>query len=92
MKLPNDHQTIEAESFFAEKGAQKGQIALRPVKGQKFPSTLLLEGNKALLQDYPVGTRFKVQVSQMQRPGGEAYLFTSWQWDAHVLARPDQEV
>ena len=47
MKLPNDHQTIEAESFLAEKGALKGQVALRPAKGQKFPTTLLLEGSRA---------------------------------------------
>jgi hypothetical protein len=87
MKLPNDHQTIEAESFAVEKGAQKGQVALRPAKGQKFPQTLLLEGNKALLQDYPVGTRFK-----LQRPGGEDYLFTSWQWDARVLSQPGDEI
>jgi hypothetical protein len=92
MKLPNDHQTIEAESFIAEKGALKGQVALRPAKGQKFPTTLLLEGNKALLQDYPVGTRFKLQVSLAQRPGGEDYLFTSWQWDARVLSQPGDEV
>lgn len=91
MKLPNDHQTIEAESFLAEKGEQKGQVALRPVKGQKFMSSLLLEGNKALVRDYPVGTRFKVQVSLAQRPSGEDYLFTSWQWDARVLALPGEE-
>ena len=92
MKLPNDHQTIEAESFAVEKGAQKGQVALRPAKGQKVPTTLLLEGNKALLQDYPVGTRFKLQVSLAQRPGGEDYLFTSWQWDARVLSQPGDEI
>jgi hypothetical protein len=92
MKLPNDHQMIEAESFLAEKGAQKGQVALRPAKGQKFPSTLLLEGNKTLVRDYPVGTRFKVQVSLAKRPTGEDYLFSSWQWDARVLSQPGDEV
>lgn len=92
MKLPNDHQTIEAESFVAENGERKGQVAMRPVEGQKFPTSLLLEGNKALLKDYPVGTRFKVQVSLAKRPTGEDYLFSSWQWDARVLSQPGDDV
>jgi hypothetical protein len=86
MKLPNDHQSIEAESF-----ERRGQVALRPAKNQKFPVSILLEGNKSLVEDYPVGTRFRVQVSLAQRPGGEEYLFTSWQWDARVLSVPGQE-
>lgn len=92
MKLPNDHRIIEAESFVAEDGERKGQVVLRPVEGQRFPYSLLLEGNKALLKDYPVGTRFKVQVSLAKRASGEDYLFSSWQWDARVLSPPGDAV
>lgn len=86
MKLPDDHQSIEVESFA---DARRGRVFLRPLKDQKFSTDLLLEGNRSLVEDYPVGTRFKVQVSLMKRPGGEEYLFTSWQWDAQVLSQPD---
>jgi len=90
MRLPDDHQTIEVESFEdLEKPVHRGRVFLRPVNDQKFPTSLLLEGNRSLVQDYPVGTRFKVQASLMKRPGGEEYLFTSWQWDAQVLSQPD---
>ena len=90
MRLPDDHQTIEVESFEdLEKAARPGKVCLRPVEDQKFPTTLLLEGNRSLVQDYPVGTRFKVQASLMKRPSGEQYLFTSWQWDAQVVSQPD---
>ena len=90
MILFRDRQTVEVESFEdLTRSERRGRIFLRPVKDQKFPTTLLLEGNTSLVQDYPVGTRFKVQVSLMKRPGGEPYLFTSWQWDAQVLSQPD---
>jgi hypothetical protein len=89
MRLPDDHQSVEVESF---EDARRGRILLRPVNDQKFPTDLLLEGNRSLVEDYPVGTRFKVQVSLMKRAGGEEYLFTSWQWDAQVLSQPDPAI
>ena len=49
---------------------------------------MLVEGNKSLVTDYPVGSRFKVQVALTDRPGGGQYLFSSWQWDVVVRA-PD---
>jgi hypothetical protein len=81
MVLPDDHEAIEVESF-----QKAGKIAVRPVAGQKFPVSLLVEGNKSLVADYAVGTRFKVQVSQQDREGGAGqFLFSSWQWDVKVL-------
>ena len=87
---PKNSQAIEIESFEGPrtKGVQ-GPVQLRPVAGPAFASTLLVEGNKSLVQDYPVGSRFKVQVALTDRPGGGQYLFSSWQWDVVVHA-PDE--
>ena len=91
MTLPDDHQTVEIESFEMPGGAgHPGKVGLRPVRGQKFPASLLLEGNKSLVEDYAVGTRFKVQAKLMKRTNGSQYLFTSWQWDVKTLETPDQ--
>ena len=93
MTPPDDHQSVQIESFRPEgQAGLRGRVCLRPMTGQRFPTDLLLEGNKSLVEDYPVGTRFKVQASLMNRPTGETYLFTSWQWDTQVLWRPDQDV
>jgi hypothetical protein len=87
MTPPNDHQAVEIESF--EIPGTLKRIGLRPVSGQKFPDSLLIEGNKSLAEDYPVGTRFKVQATLMKRASGAEYLFSSWQWDVKILALPD---
>jgi hypothetical protein len=91
MALPDTHESVEVESFRdVDKAGIEGKVQLRPVKGQKFPTTLLLEGNKSLIADYPVGTRFKVQVVLTQRPTGGQFLFSSWQWDTKVLSQPEE--
>ena len=89
MLLPDDRQPVEVESFELPGAAGvRARIALRPVPGQKIPVNLLLEGNKSLAEDYPVGTRFKVQATLMRRANGVQYLFSSWQWDVKIVARP----
>jgi hypothetical protein len=91
MTLPDDHQSVEIESFeIPGVAGARGKVALRPVRGQKFAASLLLEGNKSLVEDYVVGTRFKVQAKLMTRTNGSQYLFTSWQWDVKTLETPDQ--
>jgi hypothetical protein len=90
MRPSVDHQTVQIESF-QDHERSGGKILLRPLKGQKFSASLRLEGNKSLIADYPVGTRFKVQAALASRPGGGEYLHTHWQWDMQVLSRPDDE-
>jgi hypothetical protein len=90
MVLPEDHEAIEVESFqIPGATGASGKVYVRPVPGQKFPVKLLVEGNKSLAVDYAVGTRFKAQVSLMDRVGGGKYLFSSWQWDVKVLSTPE---
>jgi len=82
--------SIEIESFDLPNATNGQHFGLRPVHGEKFPSHLLLEGNKSLAVDYPVGTRFRVQAALRKRIDGSNYLFSSWQWDVKVLSRPHQ--
>lgn len=87
--LPSNPHPVEIESFDILGGASSGNItALRPVSGQGFASGLLVEGNKSLVKDYPAGTRFMVQAALLTRADGSQYLFSSWQWDVKVVAKP----
>ena len=91
MRLPEEHRSVEVESFlFPGSLTAGGKVGLRPVAGQAMPTGLIVEGNKSLCKDYPVGTRFKIQATLMQHSDGSRYLFSSWQWDVQVLAPPDQ--
>ena len=83
MILPKHSQALEVESFQGKLGPT-GSVQLHPIRGQPFPTTLLVEGNKSLVQDYPVGSRFRVQATLTDRPLGGQFLYTSWQWDVTV--------
>ena len=82
----NQSQPIEIESFA---GRQAGEVRLRPIAGQAYPPSMAVEGNKSLLEDYPVGSRFRVQATVAERPTGGQFLKTSWQWD--VVVHPPVE-
>lgn len=77
---------VEIESFRLPHG---DAIGLRPAKGQRFSSQLLVEGNKSLTKDYPIGTRFRVQAAPMKRIDGTDHLFSSWQWDVQIIFRAE---
>jgi hypothetical protein len=86
-----ENQSVEIESFQdTDKSGLHAKVSLRPIRGQKFSASLRLEGNKSLTEDYPVGTRFRVQAALATRPTGGQYLYTSWQWDSKVLSLPDE--
>lgn len=91
MRPAQESQSIEIESFEPKRrAAGRADVELRPVAGQPFATDLRVEGNKSLIEDYPVGTRFRAQVALMDRPTGSGqFLYSSWQWDVQVLYRPD---
>jgi hypothetical protein len=90
MVLPDDHVAIEVETYQKAGPGGPGKVLVRPVPGQKFPVSLLVEGNKSLAVDYAVGTRFRVQATLLDRAGGGQFLFSSWQWDVKVLTEPER--
>jgi hypothetical protein len=84
---PLNRTPVKIESFEIRGAAgERAKVSLRPLRGQKFAASLIVEGNKSLIEDYPIGTRFRVQAALMRRPSGAQYLFTSWQWDVQTLS------
>lgn len=87
MAPPTNPRPVEIESFESRRGVA-GAVQLRPIAGQTFSSDLRVEGNKSLVNDYPVGSRFRVQAALTDRPGGGQFLYSSWQWDVVVRDQP----
>lgn len=89
MTPPKNTRSIEIESFKAKPTPSRPSIVLlRPVAGQPFSSDLRVEGAESLANDYPAGTRFRIQATLLDRPAGGKFLYTSWQWDVQVLSLP----
>lgn len=55
--------------------ARTGELAVRPMAGQAFASTLRVHCSRRLREDYPEGTCFRVNAKLTDRLGGPPFLY-----------------
>jgi hypothetical protein len=55
--------------------ARSGVARIRPMAGQAFAPTLSVQCARAMLRDYPLGTRFLLQAKLTDRLGGTPFLY-----------------
>ena len=88
-KSKGDYQWVEVESYKADRtSGLHGEIHVRPVEGQGFPTDMRVECPKQMKTNYPVGSRFRIQAMVKDYETGAACLYTSWRWAYDVLSRP----
>lgn len=72
------YRLLVVESF--ELGSTSGHrdpVQIRPVAGQSYPPTMLLECSRRMVNTllYPVGTKFKAWVQPKQKTGCKPHLY-----------------
>lgn len=91
MAKATDYELVEVESYIAEQtGGLHGEVHVRPVAGGRYSTDMRVECPKAMKQNYPVGTRFRIRAKLTDREGGPPFLYTSWQWAYDILSSPEQ--
>lgn len=85
-KPDQPYQMVVVESFrpLATAGLH-GDVHIRPVVGQGFPTTLHVECSKKLSQDYPVGSKFRIRAKLTDRDGSGEYLYSYFRWPFELL-------
>lgn len=87
MAQSNPYEMVEVESYKPSgKSGIHGQVHIRPVEGQGYPTTMHVECSKRLSKNYPVGTRFVIRATLTDREGGGQYLYSFYRWPVTVLA------
>ena len=69
--------------------ARSGVARIRPMAGQAFAPTLSVQCARALVTDYPIGTRFLLQAKLTDRLGGTPFLY-AYHGDPVVVLTPAQ--
>ena len=64
------YREVAVESF-----DDGGTVRVRPVVGQAYHPLLRVQCARAVVADYPVGTRFLVQAKLTDRLGGTPFLY-----------------
>ena len=77
---------VMVESYRESGSGLHGNVHIRPVEGQGFPTTLRVRCSKGLSRNYPVGTRFWIMAKLTDREGGSKFLSSHHSWDYEVVS------
>jgi hypothetical protein len=72
------YRLIVVESFeLLSTSGHRDPVAIRPVAGQVYPPTMLLECSRLMVDTtvYPVGTKFKARVRRKQQLDCQEHLY-----------------
>jgi hypothetical protein len=81
------YRSVIVESYRpASTSGLHGEVHIRPVEGQGYPTNLHVRCPKALSCNYPVGTRFRITAKLTDRKGGGEFLHSHHNWPYEVLS------
>jgi hypothetical protein len=86
MPKTDPYRFIVVETFYpASTSGRHGPIHVRPMAGQPpFSPDLFVECSRALVENYPVGTKFRIKakLSSMQ---GTVFVYSYFGWPYEVV-------
>ncbi len=89
-KLLEPYLSVIVESYIPDSASGRhGKVHIRPVEGQGYPSEMHVECSKRLSENYPVGTRFRLDAKLTDREDAGEYLYSSYRWKVDVLGLPN---
>lgn len=82
-----DYQYILVESFIPDDlNGKHGEIHIRPLPNQEpYKREYMVECNKALSYDHPLGTQFRIKAKITNREGGKTFIYSHYTWPYEVL-------
>ena len=80
----SQYQQVIVETY-APKESGRSKIRVRPISGQVFPRTMVVECSKAMRNEHPVGTQFRIHVKETRREGGKPFLYSNHQWPYEIV-------
>ena len=86
MAKPDEpYRYVVVESYRESGSGFHGDVHIRPVAAEGFPSGMRVECSKQLMRDYPVGTKFRIRAKLTDREDGGEFLYSYFGWKYEVL-------
>ena len=77
----SEYISILAEVFY-DKAIRKNGV--RPCDNQLFPCSMKIECAR-VIRSYPIGTKVRLNVVEVDREGSRPFLYSSYKWDHERL-------
>lgn len=79
VRRKDDYHDIVVESFVGPDSEGRTKTQVRPIRGQIFEHTLKVECSMALIEKYPLGTRFRIRAKLTDMQGTPfVYSYHGW--------------
>ena len=86
MAKPNEpYRYVVVESCRESGSGLHGDVHIRPVLAEGFPSGTRVECSKALSRNYRVGTKFRIRAKLTDKEDGGEFLYSHFGWKYEVL-------
>jgi hypothetical protein len=86
MAKDEPYKIITVESYRpSSTSGLHGEIHIRPIAGYGYPPNMHVECSKKLSENYPVGTKFKINAKLTDRGGQGEYLYSYHGWKPEVM-------
>ena len=80
----SEYELLDVEVFFDQR---RGENRVRPLQGQKYPSTLVVECAKSFREASKVGAKFRLQVKEKEKKTDDCrvHLYSYYRWKVQSL-------
>lgn len=80
----DDYESLDVEIFFDQR---RGENRARPLPGQKYPPSMVVECAKSFRQANPVGSKFRLFVKEKEKKSDDCrvHLYSYYRWRVEPL-------
>ena len=80
------YRYVIVESYYPDRtGGLHGHVHIRPVPGQGYPKQIAVECPREMVNNHPVGTRFRIKAKLTDRKGRGEYLYSHHSWPFEII-------
>jgi hypothetical protein len=84
-KPEEDYHSIIVETYRESGSGLHGDIHVRCIESQRFPSTLRVRFPRKIRFGHPIGTKFRVLGKLSDKDGSNPFIHTNHAWGCEVL-------
>ena len=81
----SEYRQVVIETFDDGPRGHHGKVRARPVAGEFYPTTMVVECSKTMRAQHPVGTKFRIFAKETNKEGSEPFLYTHYSWPYQII-------
>ncbi len=81
----SEYRQVVIETYEGASRGHHGSIRARPITGEYYPTTMVVECSKSMRTKHPVGSKFRIYAKEISRERSPTFLYTHFRWPYDVV-------